>query len=101
MARKCQLAREVKRAKLIQQYLERRRALRKAQSSAKLSEQEKQSAMVKLGKLPRDSSPSRKTTRCVITGTSRSVYKKFMLNRISFRKMASKGLLPGIIKSSW
>lgn len=95
------LAREKKRKKLIDQYQKRRSALRKAQVDPNLSEEERLAARLKLNALPRDSSPSRYNRRCVATGTSRSVYRKFELNRISLRNMALAGLLPGVTKSSW
>lgn len=95
------LARERKREKLITLFKDRRNALKKAQIDPTLSEEERLQARLKLNALPRDSSPSRYTRRCVATGTSRSVYRKFGLNRISFRNMALDGLLPGVTKSSW
>nr|YP_009705918.1 ribosomal protein S14 [Prototheca bovis]AVM80986.1 ribosomal protein S14 [Prototheca bovis] len=39
--------------------------------------------------------------RCYITGRSRGFVKKWGVSRIIFRDLAAKGLLPGIIKSSW
>lgn len=95
------LAREQKRQKLINQYKKRRDELRDAQVDPKLSDEERLNARIKLNSLPRDSSPSRFTRRCAATGTSHSVYRKFELNRISFRNMALQGLLPGVTKSSW
>lgn len=95
------LAREKKRFKLIQQYQQRRLALKKAQVDPKLTDEERLAARLKLNSLPRDSSPCRYSRRCVATGTSSSVYRKFGLNRISFRNMALNGLLPGVTKSSW
>ena len=95
------LAREVKRKKLIDQYKVRRDALRKAQVDPNLTDEERLAARLKLNALPRNSSPSRFTRRCAMTGTSHSVYRKFELNRISFRNMALQGLLPGVTKSSW
>lgn len=95
------LARERKRQKLIEQYAKRRNELRKAQMDPSLSEEERLDARMKLNALPRDSSPSRFNRRCAATGTTRSVYRKFELNRISFRNMALAGLLPGVTKSSW
>lgn len=95
------LAREVKRKKLINQYQKRRDELRVAQVNPALSEEERLVARMKLNALPRDSSPSRYNLRCNATGTARSVYRKFELNRISFRNMALAGLLPGVTKSSW
>ena len=95
------LARERKRKKLIDQYQKRRSDLRQAQIDPNLSEEERMAARLKLNALPRDSSASRYNRRCAATGTSRSVYRKFELNRISFRNMALAGLLPGVTKSSW
>ena len=101
MAKKSQLARDAKREKLVKQHLEKRRELRKKQANEKLSPEERNEASIALNKMPRDSSPSRITTRCKATGVSRAVYRKFKLNRISFRKMALNGELPGVTKSSW
>ncbi len=101
MARTCQIARESKREKLMRQYKERRDALRKAQIDPKLSDEERLAARLKLSELPRDSSPSRQTRRCQMTGHSRAVFRKFKLNRISFRNMALAGELPGFTKASW
>jgi small subunit ribosomal protein S14 len=95
------LARERKRKKLINQFQKRRNELRKLQTNPNVPEEERMAARLKLNALPRDSSPSRYNRRCVATGTARSVYRKFELNRISFRNMALAGLLPGVTKSSW
>ncbi len=95
------LARERKRQKLIGLYQKRRDDLREKQVDPALSEEERLAARLKLNALPRDSAPSRFQRRCAATGTARSVYRKFELNRISFRNMALAGLLPGVTKSSW
>ena len=54
-----------------------------------------------LTKLPRNSSLIRTKNRCVLTGRAKSNYKFFKISRITFRELASKGLLVGITKSSW
>jgi ribosomal protein S14 len=56
---------------------------------------------LKLAKLPRNSSKTRTRNRCVFTGRSRAVYKKFRISRIMFRELASQGALLGISKASW
>ena len=43
----------------------------------------------------------REYNRCPICGRARAFIRKFGICRICFRKMASEGLLPGVIKSSW
>ena len=39
--------------------------------------------------------------RCPICGRARAYYRKFDMCRICLRKMALKGELPGVVKSSW
>lgn len=101
MARTCQVAREEKREQLVRRYRERREALKKAQIDPKLSEEERLTARLKLNQMPRDASASRLTRRCQLTGRARGVYRKFKLSRIAFRQLASGGMLPGVVKSSW
>ncbi len=39
--------------------------------------------------------------RCRLCGRARAVYRKFGLCRICFRDMATRGLIPGVMKASW
>ncbi|MCK5507536.1 MAG: type Z 30S ribosomal protein S14 [Deltaproteobacteria bacterium] len=39
--------------------------------------------------------------RCSICGRPRGFLRKFGICRICFRNLASQGMLPGVIKSSW
>lgn len=55
----------------------------------------------KLHNLPRSGSITRVRNRCVLTGRGRGVYRILRLSRITFRELASRGLLPGISKDSW
>jgi small subunit ribosomal protein S14 len=43
---------------------------------------------------------TRGVTRCKITGRARGYMRYFGLSRMTFRELASKGELPGVIKSS-
>jgi small subunit ribosomal protein S14 len=54
-----------------------------------------------LSQLPRDASPTRLTNRCQITGRRRAYLRRFKISRITFRELASAGLIPGVTKSSW
>jgi len=101
MAKKSVIARERKREKLVAHYRARRSELRKAMINPDLTEDERQEIRFKLAKLPRDSAASRLSNRCQVTGVSRAVYRKFQVNRITFRKLALEGMLPGVTKSSW
>jgi small subunit ribosomal protein S14 len=51
--------------------------------------------------MPRNSSATRIRNRCEITGRPRSVYRKNKMSRIAMREYGSKGLIPGLVKSSW
>lgn len=82
-------AREVKRARMVAKYAEKRQALKEAGD------------WTGLAKLPRNSSPVRMHNRCSITGRPKGYMRKFGLSRIQFREMASKGLIPGVRKASW
>lgn len=44
---------------------------------------------------------TRKYNRCPVCGRPRAYMRKFDMCRLCFRGMASKGLLPGVIKASW
>lgn len=101
MAKKSMLNRQAKREKLVRKYAAKRAELKRTAKDMSLSAEERQEARNKLAKLPRNSSPVRLVTRCMVTGRPRAVYKKFMLSRIAFRELAHAGQLPGITKASW
>jgi small subunit ribosomal protein S14 len=101
MAKTSWLEKQKKREALVRKYAARREELKRRGRDMKLSAEERQAAREQLAKLPRNSSPVRLKTRCVVTGRSRAVYRKFMLSRISFRELALQGKLPGIMKASW
>ena len=82
-------AREVKRAKLCAKYAEKRKQLKEAGDYEGLA------------KLPKNSSPVRLHNRCSITGRPKGYMRIFVISRIQFREMASKGLIPGVHKASW
>nr|YP_011008346.1 ribosomal protein S14 [Scytothamnus australis]WBP70317.1 ribosomal protein S14 [Scytothamnus australis] len=58
-------------------------------------------AQIEKSKLPRRSSLSRVRNRCVITNRSRSVISFLKLSRLEFRRLVSKGAIPGFRKSCW
>ena len=101
MAKLSQVLRDQKRDVLIDKFAARRAELRQKVKDPELSPEEKQEAMTALGKLPLNSCPTRKTRRCMLTGRSHAVYRKFGLCRVMLRDLALRGDLPGVIKSSW
>ena len=100
MARTSNVHRDLKRRKMHAKYKDRRAAL-KQQLRDTGNPAEKQRIQFQLQQLPRNSSPSRLKNRCAVTGRPRAYMRKFGLSRITFREMASLGLLPGVRKSSW
>ncbi len=89
MAKESMKAREVKRAKLVAKYAEKRARL-KAEGD-----------FVGLQKLPRNSSAIRLHNRCSLTGRPKGYMRQFGISRITFREMAAAGLIPGVKKASW
>ena len=89
MAKTSAVARDKKRAKMIEKYAAKRAELIAAGDREGLQ------------KLPRNASPTRHKNRCNETGRPHAYMRRFGLNRISFREHASKGEIPGVTKASW
>ena len=89
MAKKSAIARDLKRAKMIIKYREKRAHLKASGQYDKLH------------LLPRNSSPTRHKNRCLISGRPRAYMRQFGISRIVFREEASSGNIPGVIKASW
>ena len=101
MAKKSMIARENKRLKMVDKFSKKRIELKSIINDISKSEEEKDIAMKKLQKLPRDASPVRLQRRCQITGRPHAVYRKFGLSRNKLRELAMKGDVPGLVKASW
>lgn len=101
MAKRSMINREVKRTKLVKRHGAKRLELKKIVVSPTSTYDERAEAVVKLQKLPRDSSPSRQRNRCELTGRSRGVYSKFGLGRHKLREATMRGDVPGLRKASW
>lgn len=39
--------------------------------------------------------------RCPLCGRARAYFRRFNMCRLCLRKMALKGMLPGVVKASW
>jgi small subunit ribosomal protein S14 len=89
MARESIKARERKRERMVARY------------AAKRAELKAQGDWIGLDKLPRNSSKVRLHNRCKLTGRPKGFMRKFGINRVTFREMASEGKIPGIRKASW
>jgi small subunit ribosomal protein S14 len=89
MAKESVKARERKREATVAKYAVKRAALKAAGD------------YLGLDKLPKNASPVRLHNRCKLTGRPRGYMRKFGISRVTFREMASNGLIPGVTKSSW
>lgn len=89
MAKKSWIARNERKKKTVDRCAELRRKLKEEKD------------YVALSMLPRDASPTRVVNRCQVTGRRRAFMRRFKLSRITFREMASAGMVPGVTKSSW
>lgn len=100
MAKLALINKQKKREKLVAQYAKKREA-NKAKMSRNATPEERQEAMLKAAKLPRNANPTRLRNRCSVTGRARGFSRLFGLCRQQVRTMASEGKLPGVRKSSW
>jgi len=76
MAKEGIKARELKRAKLVAKYAEKRET-------------------------PKAASPVKLHNRCKLTGRPRGYMRQFGISRVTFREMALAGKIPGVRKASW
>jgi small subunit ribosomal protein S14 len=101
MAKTSSIEKNLRRERMVKQFSKRRQRLKDQANNEALPSDERFKARLKLAELPRNSSPSRVRSRCLLTGRPRAVYRKFKLSRIALRELASAGLIPGMTKSSW
>lgn len=101
MAKTSSIERNLKRERLAKKYAAKRALLKAQAKDESLSMEERFQAHLKLAELPRNSAPNRIRLRCGLTGRPRGNYRKFKLSRIALRDLASLGMIPGVVKSSW
>jgi small subunit ribosomal protein S14 len=89
MAKKSWLERDKRKRKTVEKHAELRAELKAKKDYASLSQ------------LPRDASPTRLVNRCQVSGRRRAYMRRFKISRITFRELASAGMIPGLTKSSW
>ncbi|MFZ0695241.1 MAG: 30S ribosomal protein S14 [Alphaproteobacteria bacterium] len=101
MAKKSAVEKNKRRMRLAKQYRAKRQKLLALARDKRASPEERFAARLKLAELPRNSSITRVRNRCELTGRPRGTYRKFRLSRIALRELASRGQIPGMVKSSW
>ena len=101
MAKKSSIEKNNLRRRLTKQKKSSRDALKATIMDKDTTMEDRFAAVMKLAKMPRNSSKTRIHNRCELSGRPRGYYRKFKLSRIALRDLASSGQLPGVIKSSW
>ena len=101
MAKSCSINRNDKRKKLTKQYSARRAKLKAIISDRDLPPEDRFQAVLKLSEMPRNGARTRIRNRCEVTGRPRATYRKLKMSRLALREFGAKGLIPGLVKSSW
>jgi len=101
MAKTSSVEKNNRRRKLTAQYAAKRKKLKALARDLKRPAEERFAARLKLAELPRNSSATRIRNRCEVTGRARGYYRKLKMCRNQLRELASQGLIPGMVKSSW
>ena len=101
MAKTSSIEKNKRRTRLSKLYAGRRSKLKAIAMDKTVSMEERFAASLKLAELPRNSSKTRIRNRCEVTGRPRAYYRKLKMSRIALRELGSKGLIPGLVKSSW
>ena len=101
MAKKSSIEKNNRRRRMAKQARGRRDRLKEIIMDKTKPMEERFAATLKLAEMPRNSSATRIRNRCELTGRPRSNYRKNKLSRIALRELGSKGLVPGLVKSSW
>ena len=101
MAKTSMVERDKKRRTLAKKYASRRATLKAKAEDESLPLEERFQARMKLARLPRNAAPCRQRNRCELSGRPRGYYRKLKMSRVALRDLASNGLIPGMVKSSW
>ena len=101
MAKKSAIENNRRKMRLVKQYAGRRAKLKAVADNESMSMEERFEARLKLSELPRNSAAGRVRNRCEVSGRPRAFTRKMKMSRIALRELGSKGLIPGLVKSSW
>lgn len=101
MAKKSSVEKNNRRKALVKRFAEKRKTLLATANNEALEMEERFEARLKLAELPRNSSATRIRNRCEITGRPRAYYRKIGISRVALRELGNRGLIPGLVKSSW
>jgi small subunit ribosomal protein S14 len=101
MAKQSSVNKNNHRRKLVARFAAKRKTLKAAAADATKPAEVRFAARLKLAQMPRNSSATRVRNRCELTGRARAYYRKLRVCRHMLRELASQGLIPGMVKSSW
>ncbi len=101
MAKKSSIEKNERRRRLAKKFSGKRSRLKAIARDKKLPMEDRFAAALKLAEVPRNSSKTRIRNRCEVTGRPRAYYRKLRMSRIALRDLGAKGVIPGLVKSSW
>ncbi|WP_404711250.1 30S ribosomal protein S14 [Sphingomonas sp. MMS24-J13] len=101
MAKLSSINKNERRKALVKKYAGKYAKLKAIAADESLDDTERLIARLKLAEIPRNGNPTRVRNRCELTGRPRGVYRKFRLGRVMLRQLATRGMIPGVVKSSW
>ena len=101
MAKKSSIEKNNRRRKMAKSTSGRRARLKAIARDKTKPMEERFAATLKLAELPRNGSATRIRNRCEVTGRPRAYYRKLKMSRIALRDLGAKGMIPGLVKSSW
>ncbi|MBZ0138160.1 MAG: 30S ribosomal protein S14 [Pseudorhodoplanes sp.] len=101
MAKKSSIEKDKRRRRLAKKFAGRRARLKAIVADRSKPMEERFAASLKLAEVPRNSSRTRIHNRCEVSGRPKAYYRKLKMSRIALRELGNKGLIPGLVKSSW
>jgi small subunit ribosomal protein S14 len=101
MAKKSAIENNLRKQRMVKKFAGRRKRLLDVANNDGLAMEERFEARLKLAALPRNGAAIRVRNRCEVTGRPRGYYRKMKMSRIALRELGNKGLIPGLVKSSW
>jgi small subunit ribosomal protein S14 len=101
MAKKSAIENNLRKQRLAKKFAGRRKRLLDVANDEARPMEERFEARLKLAALPRNGAITRVRNRCEVTGRPRGFYRKMKMSRIAVRELGNRGLIPGLVKSSW
>jgi small subunit ribosomal protein S14 len=101
MAKKSAIENNQRKQRLVKKFAARRQRLLNVANDESRPMEERFEARLRLAALPRNGAAVRVRNRCQVTGRPRGVYRKMKMSRIAVRELGNRGLIPGLVKSSW